>query len=102
IAAVASGPAVVGNGRGSERMEQSRRLGGSARPERTDRPGLGLVLCCAAFFLSLSSVPTTNMVLPAIALDFGVGVSTLQWIVGAYVLAFAGTMLLASSLADRY
>src|SRR5262245_15259429 len=43
-----------------------------------------------------------NVALPSIQDDLGVSGSTLQWIVDAYLLAFAGVLLAAGSLGDRY
>ncbi|MEU8333394.1 MFS transporter [Micromonospora sp. NPDC048839] len=43
-----------------------------------------------------------NVALPTLAADLAVGTSGLQWIVNAYVLVFAGLMLPAGALADRY
>ena len=43
-----------------------------------------------------------NTALPAISVDLGASISTLQWIVDAYVLALVGLLLLGGSLGDRY
>ncbi len=43
-----------------------------------------------------------NVALPTIAGSLGAGTSGLQWIVDAYVLAFAGLMLPAGLVGDRY
>ena len=43
-----------------------------------------------------------NTALPAISVDLEASISTLQWIVDAYVLALVGLLLLGGSLGDRY
>src|SRR6266478_3221898 len=43
-----------------------------------------------------------NVALPAIGQDFGVSLTTLQWIVNAYTLTLAGLLLLGGALGDRY
>ncbi len=43
-----------------------------------------------------------NTALPAISVDLGASISTLQWVVNAYVLVLAGLLLLGGSLGDRY
>ena len=42
-----------------------------------------------------------NTALPAISTELGASISTLQWIVDAYVLALVGLLLLGGSLGDR-
>src|SRR5258705_6096606 len=43
-----------------------------------------------------------NVALPSIGQDFGVSLTTLQWIVNAYTLTLAGLLLLGGALGDRY
>ena len=43
-----------------------------------------------------------NTALPAISIDLGASITTLQWIVDAYVLALVGLLLLGGTLGDRY
>jgi EmrB/QacA subfamily drug resistance transporter len=43
-----------------------------------------------------------NVALPSIQTELGVSASTLQWIVDAYILVFAGLLLAAGNLGDRY
>src|SRR5262245_49051313 len=43
-----------------------------------------------------------NVALPSIQEELGVSGSTLQWIVDAYLLAFAGVLLAAGNLGDRH
>jgi EmrB/QacA subfamily drug resistance transporter len=47
----------------------------------------------------------TNIVavsLPSVARDFGVGFADIEWVISAYMLAFASLLLPAGSIADRY
>ena len=43
-----------------------------------------------------------NTALPAISIDLNASITTLQWIVDAYVLALVGLLLLGGTLGDRY
>jgi EmrB/QacA subfamily drug resistance transporter len=43
-----------------------------------------------------------NVALPSVQHELGVSASTLQWIVDAYILVFAGLLLAAGNLGDRY
>ena len=43
-----------------------------------------------------------NVALPTIREDLGAGSSQMQWIVDAYLLVFAGLLLTAGSLGDRF
>lgn len=52
--------------------------------------------------MALLDGTVVNIALPTIGRDFGVGLSSLQWIVNAYALTLAGFLLLGGSLADHY
>src|SRR5262245_66341588 len=43
-----------------------------------------------------------NVALPSLQEEFGASASTLQWIVDAYLLVFAGFLLTAGTLGDRF
>src|SRR3954463_5907026 len=58
------------------------------------------VLCLAALVVGLD-ITVLNVALPSIAASLGAGTASLQWIVDAYVLAFAGAILPAGLLGDR-
>ena len=47
-------------------------------------------------------VAVVNTAVPYIGADLGVGVGSLKWIVDAYALALATTVLTVGSLADRF
>ncbi|MBK5188184.1 MAG: MFS transporter, partial [Gemmatimonadaceae bacterium] len=59
----------------------------------------GSVLGSGAVFLESSVV---NVVLPAIARDFHVGVVGLQWVINGYLLTLSALMLLGGALGDRF
>ena len=43
-----------------------------------------------------------NVALPTLVRDLGTSISDLQWVVDAYTLVFAGLLLTAGSLGDRF
>jgi EmrB/QacA subfamily drug resistance transporter len=60
-----------------------------------------VVLSISLVVISLDNT-ILNVALPSIAADLGASPSQLQWIVDAYMLVFAGTMLTAGALGDRF
>jgi MFS family permease len=54
---------------------------------------------CALIVLDTNIVAVT---LPSIARDLGAGFADIEWVVSAYMLAFAALLLPAGSLADRF
>jgi EmrB/QacA subfamily drug resistance transporter len=58
------------------------------------------VLCVPLLMVSLDNT-VLNVVLPTLVRKLHASTSQLQWIVDAYVLVFAGLLLVAGSLADR-
>jgi EmrB/QacA subfamily drug resistance transporter len=59
-----------------------------------------LVLLCTAQFVDVLDVNAVLVALPVIGRDLGLSGGGLQWVVTAYVLVFAGFLLLAGRLAD--
>ena len=59
-----------------------------------------LVLCLAVLVVGLD-ITVLNVALPTIATSLRAGTADLQWIVDAYVLAFAGAMMPAGVIGDR-
>jgi MFS family permease len=55
-----------------------------------------------AQFVDVLDVNASVVALPLIARDFGLAESELQWVVTAYVLVFAGCLLVSGRLADTY
>ena len=67
---------------------------------RTQRWTLAVV--CAATAMLMLDIAVVNTALSAIAADLDTGLSGLQWIVDAYTLPLAATVITAGSLADRF
>jgi EmrB/QacA subfamily drug resistance transporter len=61
-----------------------------------------LVVVCAATAMLMLDIAVVNTALSDIANDLHTGLSGLQWIVDAYTLALAATVLTAGALADRF
>jgi EmrB/QacA subfamily drug resistance transporter len=68
----------------------------------TARRGWTLGVVCAATAVLLIDVTAVSVALPAIERDLGASFDELQWVVDAYALALAATLLTAGSLADRH
>jgi EmrB/QacA subfamily drug resistance transporter len=62
------------------------------------------ILAILAFALALISLDNTivNVALPSLQEELGATTAQLQWIVDAYSVLFAGTLLFAGSLGDRF
>jgi EmrB/QacA subfamily drug resistance transporter len=67
---------------------------------RTQRWTLAVV--CAATAMLMLDIAVVNTALSAIAADLDTGLSGLQWVVDAYTLTLAATVITAGSLADRF
>lgn len=59
------------------------------------------VLCLALFAIVMDNT-IVNVALPTLARELGADTSSLQWIVDAYTLVFAGLLLAAGGLGDRF
>src|SRR4051794_190696 len=59
------------------------------------------VLCISLVMVVMANA-SLNVALPTLAEDLNTGASGLQWIVDAYALVFAGLLLTAGSLGNRY
>ena len=59
------------------------------------------VLCLSLLVIGLDNT-ILNVAIPTLQRDLGASTSQLQWIVDAYTLVFAGLLLTAGSLSDRY
>ena len=59
------------------------------------------VLCLSLIVISLDNT-ILNVALPTLERDVGASASQLQWIVDAYMLVFAGLLLTAGALGDRF
>jgi EmrB/QacA subfamily drug resistance transporter len=61
-----------------------------------------LAIVCAGLFVVLLDGTIVNVALPSLALELNASTRELQWIVDAYLLVFAGLLLAAGGLGDRY
>lgn len=77
-----------------------RGLQGGRSPERHLR--LVLLVCCVAQFMVILDLSIVNVALPHIQAALGFSAPTLQWIVDAYSIAFAGFLMIGGRAADRY
>ena len=59
------------------------------------------VLCLSLLTIVVDNT-IVNVALPALVRELDADVSQLQWVVDAYALVFAGLLLLAGALGDRY
>jgi len=59
-----------------------------------------LVLLCTAQFVDVLAVNVVLVALPSIRADLGLSAAQVGWVVNAYVLPFAGCLVLAGRLAD--
>jgi EmrB/QacA subfamily drug resistance transporter len=64
--------------------------------------GIILALACVAQFMVVLDVSIVNVALPSIGRDLHYTASGLQWVVNAYVLTFAGFLLLGGRAADLF
>jgi EmrB/QacA subfamily drug resistance transporter len=75
-----------------------------ARPsQRHHAPdGLILAIACVAQFMVVLDVSIVTVALPSIGRDLHYSATGLQWVVNAYVLTFAGFLLLGGRAADLF
>lgn len=59
-----------------------------------------LLVVCGALFLEGIDIAMLNVAVPAIAADVGLGAGSAHWVISAYVLGYAGFMLLGGRTAD--
>jgi len=91
-----------------DRGTQPRTAPPPAAPPRIAQPGPGtsggvltLLLTSVAFFMVTLDALVVVTALPSIHRDLGGGISTLQWTVSAYTIAFGAGILTAAALGDR-
>jgi EmrB/QacA subfamily drug resistance transporter len=73
------------------------------RPRTEDVPAaMILALACLAQFMVVLDVSIVNVALPSIRNDLHYSAAGLQWVVNAYVLTFAGFLLLGGRAADLF
>lgn len=69
-------------------------------PETTRSRALALAVLCAVSLMVVLDGSIVAVALPAIQNDLGFTPSTLAWVVNAYLIAFAGLLLLSGRLGD--
>ncbi len=67
-----------------------------------DRRWLTLPVLCLSVFLVVVDNTIVNVALPSLSRDLGASTTSLQWIVDAYSLAFAGLLLAGGGIGDRF
>ena len=88
-----------------EKMRSGERHSAPALPMRgTSQPTssrwLALVILCTGFLMIVLDMTIVNVALPSIKSDLSFSQAGLAWVVNAYLIAFAGFMLLAGRLGD--
>ena len=66
------------------------------------RRWLILAVLCLSLLIIVMDNTILNVAIPSLVDDLGASNSELQWIIDAYVLVFAGLLLTAGSLSDRF
>jgi len=72
------------------------------RPEVHDRRWFILAVLCLSLVMVVMAVSGLNTALPRIQEDLGASATELQWIIDAYALVFAGLLLIAGAMGDRF
>lgn len=67
----------------------------------THHPRLVQTAACLGYAVVLIDVSVVNVALDALRTAFGAALTDLQWVVNAYALVFAATLLMAGALGDR-
>src|SRR6266576_2869391 len=73
---------------------------GPMKRMRTQRRWLALGVLAAAQFMVFLDESIVNVALPSIKDDLGYSQASLAWVVNAYLIAYAGVLLLAGRLGD--
>src|SRR4051794_27208507 len=61
-----------------------------------------LAVLCVSLLVIVIDNTIVNVALPTLVRDLGTSISQLQWVVDSYTLVFAGLLLTAGSLGDRF
>ncbi len=67
-----------------------------------DKRWVALVVLCLGVLMIVLDTTIVNVALPSIKADLGFSDTTLVWVINAYMLTFAGFMLLGGRLGDLY
>lgn len=74
----------------------------SATTERHPRRWLILIVLCLSTLVLVLDNGVLTVAIPALTEDLGASAQDIQWIIASYILVFAGLLLTAGSLSDRY
>ena len=72
------------------------------RPEVYQRRWFLLGVLCLSLVMVVMAVSSVNVALPTLQSELGASATMLQWIVDSYALVFAGLLLVAGALGDRF
>ncbi|HUY77326.1 MAG TPA: DHA2 family efflux MFS transporter permease subunit [Ktedonobacterales bacterium] len=75
---------------------------GATRAQRSPTPRWTVALTSVAFFMVSLDALVVLTALPAIHRDLGASLSTLEWTINAYTLAYAAGIITAAALGDRF
>src|SRR3981081_4842874 len=75
-------------------------ISGRATSRSGDSRWLALYILCAGFLMIVLDQTIVNVALPSIKNDLGFSQAGLAWVVNAYLIAYAGILLLAGRLGD--
>src|SRR5262245_13197731 len=67
-----------------------------------NRRSAALATLCLVLFLTFLDITIVSVALAGIQTQLSAGVSSLQWVVGAYALTFASTMLMFGTIGDQF
>lgn len=81
---------------------EPRALPAGVDPEVHRRRWLTLAVLCLSLIIIVMDNSILNVAIPALVRELGASTSQLQWIIDAYVLVFAGFLLTAGTLGDRF
>ncbi len=84
-------------------MPISQPIGGEDIDERIhERRWQILAVLCLSLLIIVMDNTILNVTIPSLITELGASNSQIQWIIDSYVLVFAGLLLTAGSLSDRY
>src|SRR5262249_61916785 len=73
---------------------------GEERPVSDRNRWIALLVLCTGMLMIVLDMTIVNVALPSIQADLGFTQAGLAWVVNAYLIAFAGLLLLAGRLGD--
>src|SRR3974390_3030214 len=82
-------------------LDEVENVGGPAEGQGSPRGWLILPVLCLSVFLVVVDNTIVNVALPTLNRTLGASITSLQWIVDAYSLAFAGLLLAGGGIGDR-